>query len=51
MKFKNGWLARTKQLDKVEIKLRISFVTFFELSLDWSKRAASLTLLNFTISN
>jgi len=49
MKFKNGWTAVTKQFDKLQIKLRISFITVFELDLDISKRELSLTLMNFSL--
>lgn len=49
MKFKNGWASHNKQWDKINIKLRISFLTLLGLHLDWSSKTYSFTLLNLTI--
>lgn len=51
MKFRNGWSALTKQFDKIEVKLRISFLTLLELDLDWSERRFLVTVLNLTLHN
>lgn len=51
MYFKNSWGNKSIQWDKIQIKLRISFVTIFHLDADLSRRFCKLTLLNFSISN
>lgn len=48
MKLINGWVW-WKQWDKIDINLRLSCVTFFQIKGDWSRRELSFTLLNFRI--
>jgi len=50
MKLINGWKSRSKQWDKIEVKVRISFLTLFELNVDVTARKLSITLLNLTVS-
>ncbi len=47
--FVNGWSSR-KQWDKVEVKVRISALTLFEIKCDRSSQWLKLTLLNLTIN-
>jgi len=49
MKFKNGWNSLRKQWDKVELKVRISVLTIFELNIDISQRSLKIMVLNFGI--
>ena len=49
MKITNGWKAFNKQLDKLCITLRVSFITFFSLKFDVSKKEFKLTILNFSL--
>lgn len=48
MEFINGWKSKVKQFDKIDIKLRLSFLTIFNLSYDYSKKSFEFTILNFT---
>lgn len=50
MKLTNGWRSRNKNLDRVEIKLRVGFVTLFEFSADWSDKKWRVCLLNIFLS-
>jgi len=49
MKFKivNSWTSKVKQSDKLEVAIRISKLTVFEVIGDWSKKEISLALFNF----
>lgn len=51
MKFINSWTSKVKQKDKVNIEIRISFITLFRLYFDKSNKEFRLTLLNYGISN
>jgi hypothetical protein len=44
--FINSNLSNKKQTDKVVIEVRISLITFFELSLDISSKKVRFILLN-----
>ena len=49
MKIKNSWKSTNRQRDKFEIKLRISDLTVFQISLDFSRKYYHFVLLNFGI--
>lgn len=49
MNLVNSWTSKTKQKDKFELTIRISFVTLLQVDIDLSKKAYSFTLLNFGI--
>ena len=49
MNFINSWKAINKQKDKLTILCRISTLTIFELSVDFSSKTYRLVLLNFGI--
>jgi hypothetical protein len=51
MKIRNGWNTYTKQWDKLNIKLRISFIDILAIEVDISRDFYLLTILNFTIKN
>jgi hypothetical protein len=51
MKIRNGWNTYTKQWDKLNIKLRISFIDILAIEVDISRDFYLLTVLNFTIKN
>jgi len=51
MKFSNGWKSNTKQLDKLEFKFRVSFLTLLEIELDWSRRQYLVTIFNLSFHN
>ena len=50
MKTTNSWTSPNRQADKFEIKVRISVVTLFQISLDFSRKYYHLTILNFGIT-
>ena len=50
IKFFNGWTP-SKQIDRFEIRLRLSILTIFEFSYDISDKKFKLVLLNYGISN
>jgi hypothetical protein len=51
MKIRNGWNTYTKQWDKLNIKLRISFIDILAIEVDISRDFYLFTILNFTIKN
>jgi hypothetical protein len=51
MKFRNNWKVTNKQFDKFKIRIRLSFVDFLWIELDFSKKFYMFTLLNFAIKN
>ena len=51
MKFRNGWNSYTKQWDKLNIKLRLSFIDILAIEIDVSRNFYLLTILNFTFKN
>jgi|APSaa5957512576_1039674.scaffolds.fasta_scaffold75234_1 hypothetical protein len=51
MKFVNGWNAFNKQYDKIDITLRVSFLTIFSLKIDVSDDTVSFTLFNFAFKS
>lgn len=51
MKFRNGWNTYTKQWDKLNIKLRISFIDILAIEVDISRDFYLLTVLNLTFKN
>jgi len=48
-KITNSWTSKKKQFDVIDISVRISKVTLFELFLDLSKKHMKLSLLNFSL--
>ncbi len=46
-KFKNGWRSPSKQWDKIEIVLRLSYFTLFALKYDRSSDKLSIAICNF----
>jgi hypothetical protein len=51
MKFRNSWISSAKQWDKLNIKLRISFIDILAIEVDMSRDFYLLTILNLTIKN
>lgn len=51
MEFVNGWKYLKKDWNRIEWKLRLSVVTFYEVYIDLSDAEYRLTLLNFTVTN
>lgn len=51
MKFRNSWISSAKQWDKLNIKLRISFIDVFALEIDISRDFYLITLFNLTLKN
>lgn len=51
MNFINSWKSTVKQKDKVNIEIRISFITLFRLYFDISSKEFRITLFNYGISN
>ena len=51
MKFRNGWNSYTKQWDKLNIKLRISFIDILVIEVDVSRDFYLITILNLTLKN
>jgi len=49
MKFINSWTSLRKQHDKYVFELRISLLTLFKISIDFSSQEYSLFILNFGI--
>lgn len=45
----NSWTSKKKQFDVIDISIRLSKVSIFELFLDLSKKHLKLTLLNFSV--
>ena len=50
MKITNSWASPNRQRDKFEIKVRISAVTLFQVSLDFSSKYYHFVFLNFGIT-
>jgi hypothetical protein len=48
-KITNSWTSKKKQFDVIDISVRLSKITVFELFLDISKKHFKLTLLNFSL--
>lgn len=51
MRFINGWKWLAKNRDRVEVRLRIGLVTFFDLFIDVGDARWSVTLLNLTVAS
>ena len=51
MKLTNGWRSQNKNVDRIEIKLRLGAVTVFEFGADLSDKKWRLGLFNFFWSN
>jgi hypothetical protein len=51
MKLTNGWRSQNKNVDRIEIKLRLGAVTVFELGADLSARKWRVGMFNFFLSN
>ena len=51
MKFRNGWNSYTKQWDKLNIKVRLSFIDILSIEIDISRDFYLLTILNLTFNN
>lgn len=51
MKITNGWRSQNKNVDRIELKVRLGAVTVFELSADLSAKKWRLGLFNFFWSN
>ena len=51
MKFRNGWNTCSKQWDKLNIKLRISFIDILAIEVDVSRDFYLFTILNLTLKN
>jgi hypothetical protein len=51
MKFRNGWDTYSKQWDKLNIKLRISFIDILAIEVDVSRDFYLITILNLTLKN
>lgn len=51
MKFRNGWNSYTKQWDKLNIKVRLSFIDILSIEIDISRDFYLLTILNLTFKN
>ena len=49
MIFINSWKVRTKQWGKVNFKIRLGKITFFDIYADFTKKQAGIILLNFGI--
>lgn len=47
MKFTNGWKFLNKDHDRVEVKLRVSVLTIFELYWDMTQGQWRIVVLNF----
>ena len=51
MKTINSWKSKVKQSDKIDITVRISSLSVFELNIDFSKKFYRLVILNFGINS
>ncbi len=51
MKITNAWRSHNKNVDRIEVKVRLGAVTVFELSADLSDKNWRLGLFNFFWSN
>jgi hypothetical protein len=51
MKLTNGWRSQNKNVDRIEVKLRLGAVTVFELGADLSARKWRVGMFNFFLSN
>jgi hypothetical protein len=51
MKFRNSWNTYSKQWDKLNIKLRISFIDILAIEVDVSRDFYLFTILNLTLKN
>ena len=51
MKFVNGWNYMFKDLDRVEIKLRVSLLTILDIYIDFSSGGYNFTICNFSVRN
>jgi len=50
MKIINSWKSLNKQFDKLEVCLRVSFLTIFELKIDIDSGYFRLVILNLGIT-
>jgi hypothetical protein len=51
MKARNNWRSRTKQWDKLAIRVRLGAIDFLSIEVDVSRSFYMLTILNLTIKN
>lgn len=51
MKITNAWKSQNKQVDRVEIRVRLGAVTVFEVNADLSSKKLRVGVLNFFWSN
>jgi hypothetical protein len=51
MKLTNGWRSQNKNVDRIEVKLRLGAVTVLELGADLSARKWRVGMFNFFLSN
>jgi hypothetical protein len=51
LKLINSWRSRSKQFDKINVEVRISSITVFNLSIDISSKSFRIVICNFGISN
>lgn len=51
MKFINSWSSKIKQFDKINILIRISILTIFQLYFDISNKKYEIKIFNFGIKN
>jgi len=51
MKITNAWRSQNKNVDRIEVRLRIGAVTVYELSVDLSDKKWRIGLFNFFVSN
>ena len=50
MKITNGWRSQNKNVDRIELKVRLGAITVFELSADLSAKKWRLGLFNCFVS-
>ena len=51
MKLANGWRSQNKNVDRIEMKVRLGAVTVIELMADLSAKKWRVGLLNFFVWN
>lgn len=51
MEFINSWKSLTKKNGKISIKVRLGFVTFFDIFIDLPKKRWGFMLFNLGIKN
>lgn len=51
MKITNAWRSHNKQVDRIEIRMRLGAVTVYELTADLSSKKWRAGLFNFFMGN